>query len=64
MVILTTGYEFADALSAGPLSGYYDKAPILLSHANVLDETVKQEIIRLGATKVVMIGGKQPYLKI
>ena len=58
VVILTTGYEFADALSAGPLSGYYDKAPILLSHANVLDEAVKQEIIRLGATKAVMIGGQ------
>ena len=56
-VILTTGYQFADALSAGPLSGYYDKAPILLSHSSALDEVVKQEIVRLGATKVIMIGG-------
>jgi N-acetylmuramoyl-L-alanine amidase len=58
VVILSTGFEFADALSAGPLSSYYDKAPILLSHATVLDEVVKQEIIRLGATKVVIIGGE------
>ena len=57
-VILTTGYDFADALSAGPLSGLYDKAPILLTHSNGLDEVAKQEIIRLGATKVMMIGGK------
>lgn len=57
-VILTTGYDFADALSAGPLTGLYDKAPILLTPANGLDEAAKQEIVRLGATKVVMIGGK------
>ncbi|MGG7619611.1 cell wall-binding repeat-containing protein [Bacillus coreaensis] len=57
VVILSTGYQFADALSAGPLASYYDKAPILLSRADALDETVKQEITRLGATKIVLVGG-------
>ncbi len=63
VVILSTGYEFADALSAGPLSSYYDRAPILLSRANILDEAVKQEIARLGATKVVIIGGEAAISK-
>jgi len=62
-VIITTGYQFADALNAGPLSSYYDKAPILLTHANELDEAVKQEISRLGATKVVIIGGQAAISK-
>lgn len=62
-VILATGYQFADALSAGPLSNLYDQAPILLSRADQLDESVKQEIIRLGATKVVMIGGEAALSK-
>lgn len=57
VVILSTGYQFADALSAGPLASYYDKAPILLSRADALDEAVKQEITRLGATKIVLVGG-------
>lgn len=57
-VILATGYQFADALSAGPLAGYFDKAPILLTHADQLDDIVKQEIVRLKAKKVVIIGGK------
>lgn len=56
-VILATGFEFADALSAGPLANYYDKAPILLTHSYALDSSVKQEITRLGASKVVIIGG-------
>ncbi|WML41230.1 N-acetylmuramoyl-L-alanine amidase [Neobacillus sp. OS1-2] len=62
-VILATGYQFADALSAGPLSNYYEKAPILLTHATVLDEAVKQEISRLGATKVVIVGGQDAIAK-
>lgn len=57
VVILSTGYQFADALSAGPLASYFDKAPILLSRADALDEAVKQEITRLGATKIVLVGG-------
>ncbi|WP_226643210.1 cell wall-binding repeat-containing protein [Mesobacillus subterraneus] len=57
VVILATGYDFADALSAGPLSSLYNKAPILLSRGNELTESVKQELIRLGTKKVVIVGG-------
>ncbi|WP_010676942.1 cell wall-binding repeat-containing protein [Bacillus timonensis] len=57
-VILATAYDFADALSAGPLANVYEKAPILLTRTDTLDEAVKQEIIRLGAKKVVILGGK------
>jgi N-acetylmuramoyl-L-alanine amidase len=57
VVILTTGYEAADALSAGPLSKIYDNAPILLTPKEKLDLEVKDEIIRLGTKKVIIIGG-------
>lgn len=58
-VILTTGYEFADALSAGPLTRVYGKAPILLTESSKLDYYVKNEIKRLKAEKVIIIGGEQ-----
>jgi N-acetylmuramoyl-L-alanine amidase len=57
VVILATGYDSADALSAGPLSRVYGNAPILLSNKSTLDENVKRELLRLGAKKVVIIGG-------
>ncbi|WP_102264401.1 N-acetylmuramoyl-L-alanine amidase [Mesobacillus jeotgali] len=57
IVLLTTGVDPADALSAGPLSGLYGKAPIILSEADVLVESVKTELKRLKASKVVIIGG-------
>jgi N-acetylmuramoyl-L-alanine amidase len=56
-VILTTGVEPADALSAGPLSAIYGQAPILLNNSSSLLPEVKDELKRLGATKVVIIGG-------
>lgn len=58
-VILTTGYDFADALSAGPLSLVYGKAPILLTKPEQLDSNVKREITRIKAEKVVVIGGEK-----
>jgi N-acetylmuramoyl-L-alanine amidase len=57
VVILATGYDSADALSAGPLSRVYGNAPILLSDDSALDANVKRELLRLGAKKVVIIGG-------
>jgi N-acetylmuramoyl-L-alanine amidase len=57
VVILATGYDSADALSAGPLSRVYGNAPILLSNKSTLDENVERELLRLGAKKVVIIGG-------
>ncbi|TYS59975.1 hypothetical protein FZC74_07420 [Sutcliffiella horikoshii] len=56
-VILATGKTFADALSAGPLASKYGNAPILLSRNTELNEEVIAEITRLGADKVVIIGG-------
>ncbi|WP_010197250.1 cell wall-binding repeat-containing protein [Bacillus sp. m3-13] len=56
-VILATGKTFADALSAGPLASKYGNAPILLSRNTELNEEVFAEITRLGANKVVIIGG-------
>lgn len=63
VVILATGYDFADALSAGPLSRVYDQAPILLTDSAKLDHNVKAEIQRLKAEKVVIIGGEQAVSK-
>ncbi len=56
-VILATGKTFADALSAGPLAAKYGNAPILLSRNTELNQEVFAEITRLGADKVVIIGG-------
>ncbi|MGD6967755.1 cell wall-binding repeat-containing protein [Rossellomorea vietnamensis] len=57
VVILATGFDSADGLSAGPLSAVYGEAPILLSDADGLKSTLKSELSRLGAEKVIMIGG-------
>jgi N-acetylmuramoyl-L-alanine amidase len=56
-VILTTGVEPADALSSGPLSAIYGNAPILLNQGATLLPEVKTELSRLGAAKVIIIGG-------
>ena len=56
-VVLATAGGFADALAAAPLAGHLD-APLLLSWDTELDERVLQEIERLGATGVVMLGGE------
>jgi N-acetylmuramoyl-L-alanine amidase len=56
-VILATGYDAADALSSGSLSSRYGNAPILLNNnANLLPE-VRDELTRLGAAKVLIVGG-------
>lgn len=59
IVLLATGLDAADALSAGPLTAKYDNAPILLNNAQSLLPEVENELARLGATKVVMLGGPQ-----
>jgi putative cell wall-binding protein len=57
-VILTTGYNFPDSLSAGPLASAID-APILPVGSNgKLSEEVLDEIERLGAEKVYILGGE------
>ena len=55
-VIIANYEKFADSLSASALSKAL-KAPILLVQKDQLDSVVEQEIKRLGAKNVVVIGG-------
>jgi minor extracellular protease Epr len=55
-VILGNYNSFADALAASPLAFKYD-APILLTSPKSLSPVSKKEITRLGAKKVIIIGG-------
>ncbi|MGM0837611.1 MAG: cell wall-binding repeat-containing protein [Bacillota bacterium] len=57
VVVLARGDNFADALAGVPLAAMHD-APILLSRTNKLDDVTKDEIARLGATKVYILGGE------
>ncbi|MGM0843743.1 MAG: cell wall-binding repeat-containing protein [Bacillota bacterium] len=56
-VIVTTGENFADALSASPLAEQYGQAPILLTRPGAIPESVVTELKRLGAKEVIIIGG-------
>lgn len=56
-VILATGFDFPDALAAGALSADFD-APILLTERDRLPNSVRDEIARLGASEVVILGGE------
>lgn len=55
-IILVSGNDFPDALSAAPLAKKYN-APILLNEGNVLKDAVKGEIVRLGVKNVIIVGG-------
>ncbi len=55
-VILATGLGYADALGASGLAGVLG-APILLTEPTRLTPGVAEEIIRLGASKVIVVGG-------
>lgn len=54
-VVLTSGENFPDALSASSLAGTY-KAPVIMTSRDSLSEQAKFEIERLGASKVFIIG--------
>lgn len=54
-VLLARSDSFPDSLVSVPLSKRYD-APILLTPSNSLDEKVLEEIIRLQATHVILLG--------
>jgi len=56
--VLATGNNFPDALAGGPLAYALD-APILLTanKASGLEPVVRQELVRLQATNVVILGG-------
>lgn len=56
-VVLATGESWPDALSGAALAGTLD-APVLLTRKQALPDVVRDEIIRLGATRVIVLGGK------
>lgn len=54
-VVLASGENFPDALSASSLAGAY-KAPVIMTSRDSLSEQAKSKIERLGASKVFIIG--------
>lgn len=57
VVILVDAMNFPDALSAGPLAAKLN-APILLTYSKSLSAYTEAEIERLGATKIILMGGE------
>ena len=55
-VYIATGSNFPDALAAGPAAAA-EGAPVLLVQTSCMPEVVRQEIERLGASTMVVIGG-------
>ncbi|HHX87542.1 MAG TPA: cell wall-binding repeat-containing protein, partial [Firmicutes bacterium] len=58
LVVLARGDDYADALAGVPLASWYN-APILLTRGNVLPDSTLNEIERLGAGKVIILGGSK-----
>ncbi|WP_226580912.1 cell wall-binding repeat-containing protein [Halobacillus litoralis] len=56
-VVLARGDSFPDALAGAPLAYKLD-APILLTKSNKLVSDVKAEVERLGAERIVILGGE------
>lgn len=55
-IVLVSGADYPDALSAAPLAKKYD-APILLTENNSLPVAVSKEISRLKPSKAYIVGG-------
>ena len=55
-VVLARSHEYADALAGVPLA-YQMDAPILLTRPGSLHTSTGEEIERLGASKVIVLGG-------
>lgn len=55
-VYIATGGSFPDALAAGPAAAR-DDAPVLLVQRACVPEVVRREIDRLGASRLVVVGG-------
>lgn len=55
-VVLATGANFPDALSASGLAGIYN-GPLLLTQRDTVPASVLDELERLGAGTVVIVGG-------
>ncbi|MDY5435114.1 cell wall-binding repeat-containing protein [Peptostreptococcus porci] len=56
-VIIVSGDTFADSMSASVLA-HKLSSPVLISNKNILNKNILKEIKRLGAKKVVIVGGK------
>lgn len=61
-VVIANGLNFPDALAGGPLA-YSLNAPILLTRPDSLHAATKDEILRLGAKNVVILGGEAAISK-
>ena len=57
-VVVATGADFADALSASALAGSYG-APLLLTTPASLYGGIATEIARLGATRAIVVGSER-----
>ncbi|MCT8140230.1 S8 family serine peptidase [Anaerobacillus sp. CMMVII] len=57
VVIISRSDDFTDALSGVPLAKKHD-APILLTNTKSLSKATADEIARLGATEVIILGGE------
>jgi len=55
-VVIATGFNWPDALGGSALAGALD-APVLLTRQDVLPAELSAEIVRLKATKVIVLGG-------
>lgn len=55
-VFVASGEEFPDALAAGAAAGHSDSS-LLLTTAGALPEIVRNELVRLSPTRVVLVGG-------
>lgn len=55
-VVIATGVSFPDAMGGAALAGAVD-GPVLLTPAAAIPQTVMNEITRLGATKIYVLGG-------
>ena len=61
-VLLASGVNFPDALAGGPLASVID-APLLLTGEKNIPEIVLDEIKRLDAKKVIILGGENSISK-
>jgi len=55
-IVIAGGYALADGLTATPIATYH-KSPLLLVEKSNIPEVTKNEIKRLGAKNVIIVGG-------
>ena len=60
-VVLATGENYPDALSAAPLAAAYG-GPVLLTHSAVFDDATRAEVARLQPGKIFLVGLEEPVV--